>query len=132
MGGCSSARFHRRPWGLGHTQSAMSNVLSMRMLTGEMDFFNHLPMVHLLSEREPNEAYCMAIPGKEYVVYFPSAGEVMLNGETGKYKARWLDIENSAWGETFELELPAIIETNEDNHRVLFIERFAINETQKE
>jgi hypothetical protein len=123
LGGCSSARFHRRPWGLGHTQQAMNNVLSMRMLTDEMDFFNHRPMLHLLSASEPNEAYCMAIPGKEYVAYFPSSGEVILNAEPGKYQSRWLNIENSAWGETFELELPTTIKNDEDNHRVLFLKR---------
>jgi hypothetical protein len=101
----------------------MNNVLSMRMLTDEMDFFNHRPMLHLLSGREPNEAYCMAIPGKEYVVYFPSSGEVILNAEPGKYQSRWLNIENSAWGETIILELPTTIKNEEDNHRVLFLKR---------
>jgi hypothetical protein len=123
LAGTSSARFHRRPWGLGNTQLAMSNVRSMRMLTDEMDFFSHLPMLHLLSEREPNEAFCMAIPGKEYVVYFPASGEVMLNGQPGKYKAKWLDIDNSAWDHTFELELPSSIKTDEEYHRVLFLKR---------
>ncbi len=123
LGGCSSARFHRRPWGLGHTKPAMNNVLSMRMLTDSLDFFNHRPMQELLSDREPNEAYCMAIPGKEYVVYFTSSGEVKLNGEPGKYKARWLDIDDSAWGDSFETELPAMLNTDEATHRVLFLVR---------
>jgi len=123
LGGSSSARFHRRLWGLGHTKPAMNNVLSMRMLTNEMGFFNHRPMQDLLSGREPNEAFCMAIPGKEYVVYFPSSGEVMLNGAPGKYQARWLDIDNSAWEDPFELELPASVKSEEDNHRVLFLKR---------
>jgi hypothetical protein len=95
----------------------------MRMLTDEMDFFNHRPMTNLLSERAANEAFCMAIPGREYVVYFPASGEVMLNGEPGNYKARWLDIENSTWGDDFELELPATVKSDNINHRVLFLKR---------
>jgi len=88
-----------------------------------MDFFSHRPMLELLTDREPNEAFCMAIPGKEYVVYFPSSGEVMLNGAPGKYQARWLDIDNSAWEDPFELELPASVKSVGDSHRVLVLKR---------
>ncbi|MBW6533605.1 MAG: hypothetical protein K0B11_01220, partial [Mariniphaga sp.] len=83
----------------------------------------HSPALDILSEREPNVAFCMAIPGKEYVVYFPSSGEVMLNGSPGKYQARWLDIDNSAWEDSFELELPASVKSEDDNHRVLILKR---------
>ena len=123
LGGCASARFHRRPWGIGNTQQAMTNVLSMRMLTDSMDFFSHQPMQNLLQNREENEAYCMAIHGKEYAVYFTRQGAVYLNAEKGKYKARWLDINNSEWGDEFLIVLPVNIENQHSEHMVLFIQK---------
>ncbi|MCK4745432.1 MAG: hypothetical protein KAT15_00275, partial [Bacteroidales bacterium] len=43
------------------------------------------PHNDLLGQREKNEAYCRAVPGKDYLVYFPNAGEVELElGTVGK------------------------------------------------
>jgi len=106
FGGLAAARFHRPDSGLGLGDKAQANIRSMRMITDKMDIFTCEPHNDLLSDREPNEAYCLANPGKEYTVYFPDGGEVML--DTGSLKkpaaVRWLDIMKSKWEKTQDIE----------------------------
>jgi len=99
MGGSASSRFHRPPYGLGLSRKAQAHIRSMRMLTNEMDIFTCVPHNDLLSDRKPNEAYCLANPGKEYAVYFPNGGSVALDlsRAKGNLKAKWLDIDGRGW-----------------------------------
>ena len=70
------------------------------MLMDKMDIFTCAPHNDLLSDRKPNEAYCMANPGKEYAVYFPKGGEITLDISALPTAAlRWLDIPACKWGE---------------------------------
>ena len=106
FGGLASARFHRPDSGLGLSEKAQANIRSMRMLTDEMDIFTCTPHNDLLSDREPNEAYCIANPGKEYAVYFPNGGEVRLDLSALKKPAtlRWLRVLASEWKESERVE----------------------------
>jgi len=101
MGGSASSRFHRPPYGLGLGEKAQANIKSMRMITDGMDIFACAPRNDLLSDRQPNEAYCLANAGNEYAVYFPNGGEVRLDisGVNGELKVRWLNIAQSRWAE---------------------------------
>jgi hypothetical protein len=101
FGGMASARFHRPPSGLGLNEKAQANVRSMRRLTDEMNVFTCSPCNDLLSGRQPNEAYCIANPGREYAVYFPNGGEVDLDvrGLGRPAAVRWLRIMKSEWSE---------------------------------
>jgi len=69
------------------------------MLTESMGFFACAPHNDLLSDRKPNEAYCLANPGTEYAVYFPDGGPVTLDlrAAQGPFSARWLAIPRSQW-----------------------------------
>jgi hypothetical protein len=77
--GSAAVRFHRPPSGLGLGDTAQAVIRSMRLATGRIDFFSAEPRNDLLLEREENEAYCRALPGKDYLVYFPGEGEVRLD-----------------------------------------------------
>jgi hypothetical protein len=123
FGGCASARFHRPDWGIGSSPLALANVKSMRMLTDSMDFFRHRPSNHLLADRESNEAYCMAIPGEEYAIFFPAGGSVGLKTEGTGYKARWLHIQSSQWTETFNMDSNQLINTPDGGLWVLWVKR---------
>jgi len=112
--GAASVRFHRPAWGLGNNPIALSQIKGMREFTNAMDFFKHKPSNHLLSDREANEAYCIAVDGKEYAIYFPGKGEVTLNIADGKYEARWLNIFLSEWEKSEVLQLPGKIKTPSD------------------
>jgi hypothetical protein len=106
FGGLASARFHRPPSGLGLGDKAQANIRSMRMITDKMDIFTCQPHNDLLSERKENEAYCIANPGKEYAVYFPNGGQVMLDISPMKKPAtvKWLDIMKSRWTDTQQIK----------------------------
>jgi len=50
--------------------------------------------------------YCIANPGKEYAVYFPNGGQVMLDISPLKKPAtvRWLDIMKFQWTNTQQID----------------------------
>ena len=123
IGGCASARFHRPPWGIGLNEVARASLKSARMMTDSMDFFKHVPANHFLAGREPNEAYCMAFEGEEYLVYFPASGSVTLKASEEDYVVRWLDIGNATWHETENLQMPGILSTPGDRHWAVFLKR---------
>ncbi len=107
FGGLASSRFHREGpsplyFGAGLSELAQKHIRSMRMITDEMDIFNCAPSSHLLSMRDPNEAYCLAEEGKQYALYFPDGGEVMLDlsAVEGDAKLRWMNILQSRWLES--------------------------------
>jgi len=106
FGGMASSRFHRPTSGLGLGKKSQANIRSMRLLTDKMNIFACAPHDDLLSDRNPNEAYCIANPGKEYAVYFPDGGEVALNISAMKRPAavRWLDIMKSQWSDAKRIE----------------------------
>jgi hypothetical protein len=101
FGGSASSRFHRPPTGLGLSEAAQVHIKSLRMLTDATHVFGCVPRNDLLSDRQPNEAYCLAEPGRQYAVYFPDGGEVSLDisASKGTLQLRWLDITRSAWQE---------------------------------
>ena len=100
FGGLASSRFHRPPTGLGLNEIAQAHLRSMRLLTAEIDAFRCEPHLELVSERSRNEAYCMAIPGEAYAVFFPDGGNVVLDvsaAQGRRLSVRWLDIRACGW-----------------------------------
>jgi hypothetical protein len=81
-----------------------------------MNLFVCEPRNNLLSEREDNEAFCLAELRRQYAVYFPDGGAVQLDvsAASGSLQIRWLDINRSTWqpprtvpeGGTLKLEAP--------------------------
>jgi hypothetical protein len=116
LGGAASARFHRPPAGRGLSVEAQAHLRSARTLTDAMDLFVCQPRNDLLGDRSPNEAFCLAEPGRQYAVYFPYGGQVRLDvsAAKGTLQVRWLDITRSTWqqphtvdgGGTLELKTP--------------------------
>ena len=110
--GCAGVRFHRphpletpdaheaaTEVGLGLSPRAQAIIASMRKVADAIDIFRTEPRNDLLTKREDNEAYCLAEPGRQYAVYFPDGGDVLLNvsDSKGSLSIRWLDINNSVW-----------------------------------
>jgi len=95
--GCASARFHEKH--LGDSEPALRMIRSARALAAALDLFRCQPRNDLLRDREPNEAYCLADPGRQYAVYFPAGGSVRLDlaGCAGELELRWLDADAAQW-----------------------------------
>lgn len=106
FGGHAGARFHR-PWnGHGLTEWGQMMIRSARDVTDAFDLFSAEPRNDLLGEREENEAYCLATPGKQYAVYFPRPGEVTLDlsDARGTLLIRWYDIHRKIWYPAEEIQ----------------------------
>lgn len=106
FGGLASSRFHRpgpadRPFGIGATDLALSHLRCLRDFTDAMVVFDTAPHNELLGQRQDNEAYCLAEPGRQYAVYFPAAGQITLDlsATNGQWQARWLHIPEGEWSE---------------------------------
>ena len=104
LAGAASVRFHRPSSGQGLNDKAVSSIRAARKLESVIPLWSVKPANELLSEREENEAYLAADPGKSYAVYFPDGGEVKLDvtDVNGKLKVRWINIGTGEWGNSQE------------------------------
>jgi hypothetical protein len=99
FGGHAAARFHRPPGGIGLSGRAQQMIRSARQVTDAFDLFRCEPRNDLLSQREPNEAYCLAEEARRYAVYFPAEGSVALDTSRGHtaLSVRWYDVDRGRW-----------------------------------
>jgi hypothetical protein len=77
------------PWYSQTDQEAMRRAMGQtRKMAGRMDLAEMTPHNDLAST-----GYCLAHPGKEYLVYLPRGGEVAvdLSGAPGKFAVEWID-----------------------------------------
>lgn len=101
LAGAASMRFHRPPSGLGLNDKAIACLKAARKMESVFSMWDVEPTNHLLSGRDPNEAYLAASPGKYYALYFPAGGEVGLDlsGAEGNLILRWINIDTGEWGD---------------------------------
>jgi hypothetical protein len=114
--GSSAVRFHRPPSGIGLSETARAVIRGVRDLSDRMAWFDAAPRNDLLGDREENEAYCRALPGRDYAVYFPDGGAVTVDlaALEGDAAVTWLEVLAKRWsppepvraGERLSLETP--------------------------
>ncbi len=121
--GHAAVRFHRPPSGIGINQEAQNQVKSARMLEKKVDFFTLEPSNSLLANRDDNEAYCLANQKKEYLLYFPTQGEITLNASPGKYEKQILHLETATWGTSKSVEFPGSITPDTDDPCVILLRK---------
>jgi len=124
--GSAAVRFHRPPSGLGLGDTAQAVIRGMRMATDRIDFFKAVPNNDLLGQREENEAYCRAVPGQDYLVYFPDQGEVKLDlGGSGKgMQVDRLEILNGEWTHVdTEVSDASMMLQSKGNHTIFIIQQ---------
>jgi hypothetical protein len=94
IGGSASARFHRPDSGNGLNDLAKASIKAARLLENQIKFWDVQPHMELLSERESNEAYLAAEPGKRYALYFTDGGSVTLDmtDARGTFNITWISI----------------------------------------
>lgn len=90
-----------------------------------MDVFAAEPSDDQLLNRGSNEAYGMAVPGKQYAVYLPAGGSVEVAVAQGSYTARWLDIMAGEWLEAIVYDSSELIPLAApvDPHALVVLER---------
>ncbi|MBW8039104.1 MAG: hypothetical protein FVQ85_03795 [Planctomycetes bacterium] len=101
IAGSASCRFHRPGAGIGLNDTAKSCIKAARKVESLIKFWDIEPRMELLSNRETDEAYLAAQPGKRYVLYFTDGGSVALNLKPykSKFKLRWVDVRSGDWGD---------------------------------
>lgn len=136
--GAASARFHRphphedpaymeakSEFGLGLSPRAQTIIQSLSMVAHELALERTEPMNSLLYNREENEAYLLAEPGKQYAIYYPDGGTVGLSidNETTEFDYRWINLDRGEWHEPSTLVAgeEAIFTTPEDGHWIIVI-----------
>lgn len=99
IGGAASCRFHRPAAGIGLNGIAKACIRSARKVETLVKFWDLTPHLELLSNRDENEAYLAAKPGKQYVLYFTDGGSIDLSmtGHPGDLKLKWIDISTGEW-----------------------------------
>ncbi len=105
LAGAASIRFHRPDSGLGLSDKAVACLQAARTLESLIPLWSVEPANDLLRDREKNEAYLAADPGRAYVLYFTAGGEVTLDlsDAPGKFQLRWINIDTGQKGKTQEL-----------------------------
>jgi len=123
--GSAAVRFHRPPSGLGLGDTALAVIHDLRMATDRIDFFNAKPHNELLLQREENEAYCRAVPGRDYLVYFPEPGEVELDIQDSgtDFRVEQLEIMSGEWIELDAEQVQGNIKlTSTGKHQIFVIQ----------
>ncbi len=74
-------------------------IRGAREVTDAFDVFRCEPRNDLLSQCEPNEAYCLAEEAGHSAVYFPAQGSVILDTRRTNtaLSVRWYDVDRSEW-----------------------------------
>ena len=109
--GSASFRFHRLTKlardgmypGIGLNETAQKHLKSMRSFLNSVVLFSMKPRNDLLTNRDENEAYCLAEEGRQYAIFFTGKGDrsIVLNLSSfkGTLQKRWLDVVRSRWTE---------------------------------
>lgn len=104
--GCASTRFHRPTGGPGLSPASQMNIRAARTFLNAFPVFESQPMPEALNERGQNEAFCLAVPGSAYAVYFPTGGDVELTLDAKVVTVSWFSIVNAA----FQNTIPTIVD----------------------
>ena len=106
IGGAAAARFHRPDSGIGLTDTAVASLRAARKLESLIKLWDVEPANELLADREENEAYLAAAPGRAYALYFTNGGSVGLDltGHEGKWRLRWIGVATGEWSGEDELD----------------------------
>jgi hypothetical protein len=101
IAGSASCRFHRPPGGIGLNDIAKACILAGRKVEKLIKFWDIEPRMDLLTDREDDEAYLAAEPGRQYVLFFTEGGSVGLDlkGHRGKFQLRWINIRTGNWAD---------------------------------
>ena len=123
--GCAGTRFHRPTSGQGLNEISQAVIQSVRSLSDQMDWFNGNPDNGLLSESEEHEAYCRAIEGREYAIYFPDGGSVLLDLSefNQEFHVKWCSVLTAEWedGEVIAGGRQATIKAPGEEHWICLV-----------
>jgi len=92
--GCAAVRHHRDGGGIGLQPISKACIRAARQTESLVKFWEVQSHQELLSNRQSDQAYLVAKPGAEYLLYFTQGGSVGLNlkGHRAEFRLKWVDI----------------------------------------
>jgi hypothetical protein len=105
IAGVAGVRFHRPTAGIGLCDASKNCIRATRKVETRIKFWNVEPGVDLLTNRQSDEAYLAAEPGKAYILYFTKNGGGSVGLKLNSYpdatfELRWVNIGTGNWGPT--------------------------------
>jgi hypothetical protein len=105
IAGVAGVRFHRPTSGIGLYPEAKACISATRKIESMVKFWDVKDRLDLLSDRQPDEAYLAADPGKAYILYFTKYGEGSVGLKLDDYpnvsfELHWVNITTGNWGPT--------------------------------
>ena len=96
-------RFHHPTSGIGLCVTSKNCIRATRKVETKLKFWDVESIQELLSNRQPDEAYLAADPGKAFILYFANNGGgsagLKLDPYPGKtFELRWISIDTGNWG----------------------------------
>jgi hypothetical protein len=106
LAGAASMRFHRPDSGLGLNDRAVAAIRAARKLESKIPLWTVQPANELLLDRQPNQAYLAAEPGRAYALFIPTGGDVRvdLTQVSGRFVNYWINIDTGEWGPTHDTQ----------------------------
>lgn len=100
IAGAASCRFHRPTSGIGLNEISQACIRAARKVESVVKFWDVQAHQELLTDRERNEAYLAAEPGKAYVLFMTDGGSVglQLPADGAPHSVKWVDISSGDWG----------------------------------
>ncbi|MHC4705705.1 MAG: hypothetical protein ACYS8I_01285 [Planctomycetota bacterium] len=105
IAGMAGVRFHRPTSGIGLYPEAKNCISATRKVESRVKFWEVEPRQDLLTNRQSDEAYLAADPGKAYILYFTKNGVGSVGLKLGsfpdaKFELRWVNVGTGHWGAT--------------------------------
>ena len=105
LAGVAGVRFHRPTAGIGLCAAAKNCMSATRKVETRVKFWDVEPRLDLLADRQSDEAYLAADPGRAYILYFTKNGGGSVGLKLDRYpgttfELRWVNIGTSNWGST--------------------------------
>lgn len=101
--GVAGVRFHRPTGGIGLSDKAKACITATRKIESKVKFWNVTPKMELFSDRDFDEAYLAADPGKNYILYFTHQGAGSIGLDLKDYnhvtfRIFWVNVDTGNWG----------------------------------
>jgi len=131
LAGVAGVRFHRPTSGIGLSTEAKNCIRATRKVETIVKFWYVEPRLDLLTDRQSDEAYLSADPGKKYILYFTkngggSVGLKLNRYPNTKFELRWVNIGTGKWGSTTTISGGSVViikRPNSSSHWVATIVR---------
>lgn len=103
IAGVAGAKFHRPTSGIGLYPEARASIRAVRKVESKVKFWDVNARMDLLADRESDEAYLAANPGKAYILYFTkngggSVGLKLDDHASTTFQVTWVNIGTGEFG----------------------------------